>query len=109
VLKVRKVKNSNTVRKLEDSSWLAQIIKDKMDVEFDKNGASARWYCLHTLHIIINEADDKNNSNIYIPSSSLYLSANPLNLHCIPSLSKSVPCLNTKLGILHIVIDFLPL
>lgn len=55
----------NTTRKLEDTSWLAQIINDKMEVEFDKNGASIRWHCLHTLHIIVNEADDPNNHNIY--------------------------------------------
>jgi len=58
-------KNANTVRKLEDTSWLAQTIQDKMDIEFDKNGASSRWNCLHTLHIIVNEADDPNNHNIY--------------------------------------------
>ena len=62
---MRKSRISNTVRKLEDTSWLAQIIKDKMDVEFDKNGASTRWHCLHTLHIIVNEADDPNNRAIY--------------------------------------------
>jgi hypothetical protein len=52
-------------RKLEDTSWLAQIIQDKMEVEFDKNGASIRWHCLHTLHIIVNEADDPDNEKIY--------------------------------------------
>lgn len=62
---MRKSRISNTVRKLEGSSWLAQIIQDKMDVEFDKNGASARWHCLHTLHIIVNEADDQDNHKIY--------------------------------------------
>jgi hypothetical protein len=62
---MRKSRISNTVRKLEDTSWLAQIIKDKMDVEFDKNGASTRWHYLNTLHIIVNEADDPNNHTIY--------------------------------------------
>lgn len=62
---MRKSRTSNTVRQLEDTSWLAQTIQDKMDVEFDKNGASARWHCLHTLHIIVNEADNSNNHKIY--------------------------------------------
>ena len=53
------------VRRLEDTSWLAQIIQDKMDVEFEKNGASIRWHCLHTLRVIVNEADDVSNDNIY--------------------------------------------
>lgn len=53
------------MRTLEDTSWLAQIIQDKMDVEFDKNGGSSRWHCLHIFHIIVNEADDPNNDNIY--------------------------------------------
>lgn len=61
----KRIKLSNTVRKLEDTSWLAQTIQDKMDIEFSKNNGSARWHCLHTLHIIINEADDQNNDNIY--------------------------------------------
>ena len=62
---MRKTKMSNAVRKLKDTSWLAQIIQDKMDIEFSKNGASTRWHCLHTLHVIVNEADDPNNQNIY--------------------------------------------
>lgn len=61
----QKTKLSNTIRKLEDSSWLAQTLKDRMDIEFDKNCASGRWHCLHTLHIIVNEADDSNNEKIY--------------------------------------------
>jgi len=60
------MKTSNSVRKLQDTSWLAQIIQDKMDVEFEKDlFITPRWNCLHTLHIIINEADDPNNKNIY--------------------------------------------
>ncbi len=59
------MKISNVVRKLEDTSWLAQIIQDKMDVEFDKNGLSNRWHCLHILHVVVNEADDINNHDIY--------------------------------------------
>lgn len=55
-----------TVRKLEDTSWLAQIIKDSMDVEFEKNNyVTSRWNCLHTLHIVVNEADDPENHEIY--------------------------------------------
>jgi len=57
-----------TTRKLEDTSWLAQIIKDKMEVEFDMNGSSTRWHCLHTLHVIVNEADDPENPWIYYTS-----------------------------------------
>lgn len=62
---MRKSKISNTVRKLEDSSWLAQRLKDMMDLEFENNNCSSRWNCLQILHIIINEADDANNENIY--------------------------------------------
>lgn len=52
-------------RKLTDTSWLAQSIKDRMEVEFDNNGATSRYNCLNTLHIIVNGADDPNNENIY--------------------------------------------
>lgn len=64
---MKKLKMSNTVRKLKDTSWLAQTIKDKMNVESEKMGAyiSPRWECLRTLHIIVNEADDPNNHKIY--------------------------------------------
>ena len=51
-------------RKLEDTSWLAQIIKDKMDIESDQNGFTPRLKCLQTLHIIVSEADDTENANI---------------------------------------------
>lgn len=54
-----------TTRKLEDTSWLAQAIQDKMDVEWEKNSASPKWHSLHVLHIVANMADDKDNSNIY--------------------------------------------
>ena len=53
------------MRNLEESSWLAQVIKDKMEVEFDKNGDSSRWHCLHTFYIIVREADNPDNDNIY--------------------------------------------
>jgi len=67
-------KKKSTARKLTDSSWLAQIIQDKMDIEFSKNGASPRWHCLHTLHIIVNEADDIDNGNIYYDNYNGYRS-----------------------------------
>ena len=51
-------------RKLEETSWLAQTIVDKMEVE-SKNGYTARWHCLHTLKIIVNEADNPENKNIH--------------------------------------------
>jgi hypothetical protein len=54
-----------TDRKLQDTSWLAQVIKDKMDAEFDRNRNSARYDCLSTLHAIVNEADDPENHSIY--------------------------------------------
>ena len=53
------------MRQLEESSWLAQIIVDKMEVEFDKNGASNRYNCLQTLLIIVREADNPDNIEIY--------------------------------------------
>jgi len=72
-----------TTRKLEDTSWLAQIIKDKMDAEFDKNFGSARYHALYTLHIIVNEADDQNNENIYYDT---YNSKHSIVICEIPSL-----------------------
>ncbi|MFA6071563.1 MAG: hypothetical protein WC810_23550 [Janthinobacterium sp.] len=56
-----------STRKLEDTSWLAQVIKDKMDAESEKMGlwVSSRWNALNTLHIVVNEADDQTNDNIY--------------------------------------------
>ena len=81
----RKTKSSNTIRKLKDTSWLAQTIQDKMDVEFDKNNGSGRWHCLHTLKIIINEADDQNNHNIYYDT---YNGKRQIIICEIPSLMK---------------------
>lgn len=52
-------------RQLEESSWLAQIIRDKQDNEFEKNGVSYRFTALQTLRVIVNEADDVNNDKIY--------------------------------------------
>jgi hypothetical protein len=74
-----------TTRKLQDTSWLAQTIQDKMDVEFDKNGPSPRWSCLHTLHIIINEADDQENHEIYYDT---YNGNRSIVIREIPSLMK---------------------
>jgi len=76
-----------TMRKLEDTSWLAQIIKDKMDAESEKMGswASSRWHALHTLHIIINEADDQDNPNIYYDN---YNGKRSIVICEIPSLMK---------------------
>lgn len=81
------MKMSNKIRKLEDTSWLAQIIKDKMDVESEKMGLypSIRWNCLHTLHIIVNEADDTNNEKIYYDN---YNGKRAIIISDIPSLIK---------------------
>jgi len=54
-----------TARKLEETSWLAQIIQDKMDVESDTNGHTRRWHNLHIFKIIVNAADDPENGTIY--------------------------------------------
>lgn len=74
-----------TARKLEDTSWLAQIIKDKMEIESQMNGITARWHCLHTLHIIVNEADDLGNDKIYYDS---YNGKRSITICEIPSLMK---------------------
>lgn len=81
------MKRENTMRKLNDTSWLAQVIQDKMDVEFDKNRGSSRWNCLHTLHIIVNEADNPDNDNIYY-SNDYYPHARSIIIRKIPSLMK---------------------
>jgi len=82
---MKKVRISNTPRKLEDTSWLAQLIQDKMDVEFSKNEASSRWSCLQTLHIIVNEADDQDNQSIYYDN---YNGKRSIVICDIPSLMK---------------------
>jgi|GEM_PF-2564528 len=78
-------KKKQTTRKLEDTSWLAQIIQDNMDVEFNKNGGSPRWHCLNTLHIIVNEADDQANDTIYYDT---YNGKRSIIICEIPSLMK---------------------
>ena len=71
-------------RKLTDTSWLAQSIKDRMDIEFDNNGATSRYNCLNTLHIIVNGADDPDNENIYYDS---YNGKRSIIIRDIPSLA----------------------
>lgn len=44
-------KRKIVTRKLEDTSWLAQSIKDRMDIEFAGKRHTIRWG-LHTLHIL---------------------------------------------------------
>ncbi len=80
-----KMKISNKPRKLEDSSWLAQTLKDKMEVEFDKNLGSIRYNCLNTLYIIVKEADDPENENIYYDN---YNGSRSIVIRDIPSLMK---------------------
>lgn len=72
------------IRELQDTSWLAQIIQDKMDVEFDKSGNGSRWNCLHTLHLIVNQADDAENENIYY---DIYNGKRAIIIREIPSLA----------------------
>lgn len=62
---MRKTKISNKIRKLEETSWLSQIIADKMEIEFNTNGSSSRYNCLNTFKIIVNEADNYHNDTIY--------------------------------------------
>lgn len=71
-------------RTLEDSSWLAQTIKDKMDLEALNNGITTRWHCLQILHIIVNEADDSSNSEIYYDD---YNGKRSIVIYRIPSLT----------------------
>jgi hypothetical protein len=47
-----------STRKLADTSWLAQVLADRMEVEFSKNGQSGRWNALNVLHTVINMADN---------------------------------------------------
>ena len=76
-----KIKN----RELTDTSWLAQIISDKMHAEFDKNRNSILYNCLAVLHIIINEADDINNENIFYDNVD---NKRQIIIRDIPSLTK---------------------
>jgi hypothetical protein len=64
-----------TTRKLEESSWLAQIIKDKMNIESEKMGAwaSSYWNNLNTLLVMVREADNKENDNIYYDNGGIVI------------------------------------
>jgi hypothetical protein len=75
------------MRRLEDTSWLAQIIADKMEAESGKMGMypSTKWNCLNTLHIIVNEADSKENDNIYYDNRN---GKQQIIIRNIPSLMK---------------------
>jgi len=54
------------MRKLEETSWLAQHIRDRVDVEFDTYGyATLRYKNLQTFKIFVNEADNPENETIY--------------------------------------------
>jgi hypothetical protein len=75
-----------TARRLDDTSWLAQTISDKMEIEFDRNGVTPRWNCLHALHIVVNEADDPNNTSIYY--DEYYGGKRSIVICDIPSLTK---------------------
>ena len=72
-------------RELQESSWLAQIIQDRMDIESDAKGFTSRWHNLQTLKIIVNEADDPNNDTIYYDN---YDGKRQIIICDIPSLMK---------------------
>jgi hypothetical protein len=46
-----------TKRKLEETSWLAQILADKMEVELSENGESAKWRAFKFFKFVVNCAD----------------------------------------------------
>jgi len=72
------------MQKLEDSSWLAQAIRDKMRLEFSRNGNSGRYFSLLTAYVIVKEADDPENENIFY---NYYQSKRRIIIRDIPSLS----------------------
>ena len=53
------------LRKLDETSWLAQSLKDRMEIEFDKNGNSSRWICLQTTLDVVRLADSDSNDAHY--------------------------------------------
>ena len=57
-------------RKLTDTSYLAMSIKDRMDIESLANGISYRWKNLLTLLLIVREADNAENENIYYQNTN---------------------------------------
>jgi hypothetical protein len=78
-------RKQQTARKLNETSWLAQTIKDKMTVEFDKNRNSGKYNSLNTLYVIVQEADDPENEKIYYTN---YRGKRQIVICDIPSLSK---------------------
>ncbi|HNT26434.1 MAG TPA: hypothetical protein PKM21_18855 [Anaerolineales bacterium] len=44
-------------RKLKETSWLAQTLVDKMEIEFSENGESAKWRAFKFLKYIVSCAD----------------------------------------------------
>ena len=44
-------------RKLEATSWLAQTIADRVEIELEQNGESTKWVVLNTFKFIVNCAD----------------------------------------------------
>ncbi len=72
-----------TARKLEKTSWLAQTIADKKEIEFNTKGATPRYSCLQTLYTIVTEAD-RNNENIRYENSN---GARGIIISNIPSLA----------------------
>ena len=57
-------------RKLEESSWLAQTLVDMRTAEFDKNGCTPKYSCIHTLKLFVSAADDKDNDSIYYSNTN---------------------------------------
>ena len=54
-----------TTRRLDETSWLAQAVADRMEVEYSKNGKSAKWSALKTFKFIVNCADTNEWSMAY--------------------------------------------
>ena len=44
-------------RKLEETSWLAQTLSDKIEIEFSENGESAKWRAFKFFKFVVNCAD----------------------------------------------------
>lgn len=47
----------SSIRKLEESSWLAQTLADRMSVEYNANGITSRYNCYAAFKSIVNKAD----------------------------------------------------
>ncbi len=52
-----KITKKITTRKLEETSWLAQGLADRMDIEVKENGESGEWNALRTFKFAVNCAD----------------------------------------------------